>query len=341
MPAISVIMPVYQVKNSLRGSVKSVLDQSLADLELILVDDGSSDGSAAVCDALAGEDGRVRVIHKKNAGVSAARNDGLDLASGEYIAFCDADDTLPSNALQSLYGALVSSGADTAGGGHVNVWPDGREQPEAGALPAGTYGAKQLREQLILPLFSQRLDFGKGVVNGFIWRFLFRRDVIERNHVRFDGPYLEDELFLLEYLLGAEKLVMIDQPVYRYLQNPASVTKNYLSGYLDVFRRVMARKRELAERYGLGEQAPAWETNSNWAGLLIAVGNEYAPGSPKSFGEKSASVKNLCREPDMAAAMKALQPKGLAGNKQMVADLLLGRHFFLLTLLYTVKNRGR
>lgn len=341
MPVISVIMPVYQAGELLRRSAGSVLEQTFRDLELILVDDGSADGSAALCDALAGEDGRVRVLHKKNAGVSAARNDGLELAGGKYIAFCDADDALPTDALQTLYDALEQSGADTAGGAHVKVWPDGREQPEAGALPAGCYGREELREKLVLPLFSQRLDFGGGVVNGFVWRFLFSRAVIQAGGVRFHGPYLEDELFLLEYLLRAERLAMVEQPVYRYRQNPDSVTKNYLPGYPDVFRGVMVRKRELAEKYGLAAAAPGWEDNSNWAGLLIAIGNEYAPGSPKSFGEKAASVKALCREPDMASAIANLKPRGLAGNKQLVADLVMGRHFFLLTALYAVKNRGR
>lgn len=341
MPAISVIMPVYQAGDFLRRSAGSVLGQTFRDLELILVDDGSSDGSAALCDALAGEDSRVKVLHKKNAGVSAARNDGLDLARGAYIAFCDADDALPPDALQALYDALGQSGADTAGGAHVNVWPDGGEQPEAGVLPAGSYGPEALRSRLILPLFSQRLDFGKGVLNGFVWRFLFSRGVIQQGGIRFDGPYLEDELFLLEYLLQAKKLAMVDRPVYRYQQNPASVTKNYLPGCLDVFRGVMDRKRALAEKYGLAAAAPDWEDNSNWAGLLIAIGNEYAPGSPKSFREKSRAVRDLCREPDMAGAIARLKPKGLAGNKQLVADLVTGGHFFLLTALYAVKNRGR
>lgn len=341
MPVISVIMPVYQAGKFLRRSAGSVLEQTFRDLELILVDDGSADGSAALCDELAGEDSRVRVLHKKNAGVSAARNDGLDLSRGAYIAFCDTDDALPADALQTLYDALAGAGADTAGGAHVNIWPDGREQPEAGALPAGCYGREELREKLILPLFAQRLDFGRGVVNGYVWRFLFSREVIREGGIRFHGPYLEDELFLLEYLLRAGKLAMVDTPVYRYLHNPASVTKNYLPGYLDVFRGVMARKRELADKYCLSAAAPGWEDNSNWAGLLIAIGNEYAPGNPKSFREKSAFVKALCREPDMASAIANLKPKGLAGNKQLVADLVMGRHFFLLTALYAVKNRGR
>ena len=100
MPAISVIMPVYQAGPFLRDSVRSVLGQTFPDFELILVDDGSTDGSAGLCDTLAGEDSRVRVLHKKNGGVSAARNDGMDLAGGEYIYFCDADDTIAPDALE-------------------------------------------------------------------------------------------------------------------------------------------------------------------------------------------------------------------------------------------------
>ena len=76
-------------------------------------------------------------------------------------------------------------------------------------------------------------------------------------------------------------------------------------------------------------------------GLLIAVGNEFAPGNPKPMGERSAYVKALCAQPEMARAIASLKPKGLAGNKQLVADLLLGRHYTLLALLYRIKNRGK
>ena len=114
MPAISVVMPVYQATPFLRDSVRSVLEQTFRDFELILVD------------ALAGEDSRVRVLHKKNGGVSAARNDGMDLAEGEYLYFCDADDTITPNALEKLHSVLTEAGADTSGCGVRLIWPDGR-----------------------------------------------------------------------------------------------------------------------------------------------------------------------------------------------------------------------
>lgn len=339
MPTISVIMPVYQAKPFLRGSVRSVLDQTFSDLELILVDDGSTDGSAALCDALAGEDSRIRVLHKANAGVSAARNDALGLARGEYIYFCDSDDTIVPDALEKLHAALTGAGADTSGCGVRLVWPDGRQEDQPGPLPPGVYDAPVLRERIVKPLLGERLDLGGGVFNGFVVRFLFSRPVIADHGLRFEGPYLEDEVFLMEYFLHAEKLASIDDPLYLYLQNPGSATRRYQPAYMDVFRQVMARKRALAEEYGL--ELPGWEDNANWAGLLIAVGNEYAAGNTRSLREKTAYLKQLCAQPDMAHALASLHPKGLAGNKQLVADLLLGRHFSLLTLLYTVKNRRR
>lgn len=341
MPAISVIVPVYKAEAYLAKCVDSILNQTFGDFEVLLIDDGSPDNSGAMCDEYVALDSRVRVIHQENGGVSAARNAGIAAAQGDYLAFCDADDYLELNALERLYTALTEGGADTAGCGHYYVWPDGRLQAEKGALPAGVYGREDLRTGIVEPLLGQRLDFGNGVFNGFVVRFLYSRAVICDNSIAFEGAYLEDELFLMEYFLHAEKLAMVDDPLYFYLQNPSSVTRNYLPGYMDVFRNCMERKRILAEKYGLAEGLPDWEDNSVWAGLLIAIGNEYAPGNPRNLREKTAYIKELCGQPDVAHAIANLKPKGLAGNKQLVADLVMGRHFVILSLLYYVKNRRK
>lgn len=341
MPAISVIVPVYKAEAFLRTCTDSILNQTCSDLELLLVEDGSPDQSGALCDAIAAGDSRVRVFHKPNGGVSSARNLGISQASGDYIAFCDADDHFAPDALERLYTAAVKEAADCAGCGHYNLWPDGRREPEAGALPAGVYGPAALREGIVLPLLGRRLDFGHGVLNGFIWRFLFRRSLLQTQQITFEGSYLEDELFLLEFFLSARSLVMVEQPLYFYLQNPASVTKNYLPDYMQVFRAFMARKRALAQAWKLEEELPDWEENSNWAGLLIAVSNEYAPGNPKTARQKTQFLRDLCRQPDMARTIDRLHPRGLAGNKQFVADLICRRSFTLLTLLYQLKNRRK
>lgn len=335
MPRISVIMPVYQAENFLEQSVGSVLAQSFQDWELLLVDDGCRDGSPKLCDRFAQQDQRIRVFHrKKNAGVSEARNLGLHEAKGEYIAFLDADDAFLPSALETLLELLERTGADSAGCAHLNVTPNGSQQPEL-LLPAGVYDREAVRERIVYPLLGDRLQI--PVFNGFIWRFLFSAKLLRG--ISFEGAYLEDELFLMEYFCIAKKLAVTEEPLYRYLMNPNSATHKYMRDFQQVFDRFMERKTALAEKYGLETARPLWRENSSWAGLLIAIGNEYAPDNPKSIRQRQQAVKELCRRPDMAQAISTVAPSGLNPNKQMVANLVRGKHFFTLTQLYRLKNR--
>jgi glycosyltransferase EpsJ len=339
MPILSVIVPVYKGEATLRRCAHSILSQSFSDLELLLVEDGSPDGSGALCDALAGEDHRVRVFHKPNGGVSSARNLGLQKAQGDYIAFADADDWWEPGAFQALYDALISAGADTAGCGHYNVSPSGERRAEAGAMAAGVYGQSEIQAGILDRLVGYRLEEpGRPVLNGFIWRFFFSRQLIAQHQIAFEGAYLEDELFLLEYFRFAQRLAMVDAPLYCYFLNPDSVTHRYLPNYLDTFFRFMERKRELVEKFGLA--VPDWEANSLWAGLLIAISNEYAPGNPAPRAEKTRRVASFLSLPQVAQAVKDYAPKLANRNKRLVAGLVRRGQFGLLTLLYTVKNRG-
>ena len=337
MPAISVIVPVYKAEAFLRNCTDSVLHQTMPDLELLLIDDGSPDGSGALCDEIAEEDGRVRVFHKENGGVSSARNLGMEQAKGRYIAFVDSDDWMEPDMLKTLYGLLQAQSADSAGCAHFNVTPAGERWSEAGILPAGTYGPEQIIRGVVDPLLGDRV--GARVVNGFIWRFLFSTEIIREHHITFEGAYLEDELFLMEYFAHAQKLAMTEEPLYCYLINPSSVTHRYMKNYMDTFHRFMERKEELVERLGLESHRPAWRENSNFAGLLIAIGNEYAAGNDASFAEKKARVMEIAALPEMARALESVHPQGQSRNKSIVTALVRRRWFTLLTLLYALKNQ--
>ena len=337
MPSISVIVPVYQAEAFLNACVESVTAQTFSDWELLLIDDGCTDGSPALCDAWSAGDSRIRAIHKQqNAGVSEARNTGLQEARGEFIAFLDADDRFEPQTLETLWSLLHQAGADTAGCAHRNVTPDGDAGTEL-LLPAGIYDHQGILEGIVYPLLGDRLRM--PVFNGFIWRYLFSAEILRSQHITFEGAYLEDELFLMEYFCHAQKLAVTDQPLYRYFLNPSSATHKYMKDFLQVFGRFMERKAALAERYALESARPLWRENSNWAGLLIAVGNEFAKGNPKSLRQRRQAVRDLCRRPEMVRAMERLTPEGLSSNKQLVARLLRGGHFFLLSQLYRLKNR--
>ena len=337
MPSISVIVPVYQAEKYLKKCVESVVKQTFSDWELLLIDDGCTDDSPAICDQCAAEDDRIRVFHKKkNGGVSAARNLGLNEAKGECIAFLDVDDRFEFRALETMWCLREQTGADTVGCAHLNLYANGNKSVEP-LLPAGVYDEQGIREGIVHPLLGDRLKV--PVFNGFIWRYLFSADIIRSARITFEGAYLEDELFLMEYFCNAKKLAVTEQPLYRYFLNPSSATHRYMKDFMKVFGRFMERKEALVKKYQLEAARPQWRENSNWAGLLIAIGNEYAPGNSASIRERQKAVKELCRRPEMAKAITELTPEGLNPNKQMVANFVKGGHFFILTQMYRLKNR--
>ena len=330
------IVPVYQAEKTLEACVESVRSQSFTDWALILIDDGSSDGSAALCDNLARLDGRIRVVHQPNGGVSAARNRGLGEVRSPWVYFLDADDLLMPGALETLVRLAEDNGADTAAGAVVLTESDGSQITDA-ILPAGVYDEAGIREQILLPLTGQRLR--APIFNGYIVRYLFRAAILKEHAVSFEGGYLEDEIFLMDYFFHAKKLAVTQAPIYDYLMNPASATHRYMADFPAVFRRFMERKRARVEGTALEKSCPGWEADTNWAGLLIAVGNEYAPGNEVSHREHRKNIRALCRLPEYAGAMKALHPRGCGRRKQIVSELLLKRQYLLLDALYRLKNK--
>ena len=337
MPAISVILPVYQAEKTLERAVRSVREQTFSDWELLAVDDASTDSSGDMCERFAEADQRIRVFHQpSNAGVSAARNRGLREAAGEHIAFLDADDAFVPRTLETLWNLRREAGTDAAGCAHWNISPSGAEAVEF-LLPGGVYDGPMVRERLIRPLFGERLRV--PMFNGFLWRYLLSGQRVRETGMTFEGAYLEDELFLLEYFCGGGTLAVTEQPLYRYYQNPASATRHYMGSLAEELSRVMERKEALSARYGLDRDCPDWRNNANWANLLILIVNEYAHGNPKSMRERQPAVEALCRRPEMARAIRELKPADMGRNKQLVSALVRARRFGLLTLLYRVKNR--
>lgn len=334
MPGISVILPVYQGEKYLKKCVESVQNQSFEDWELLIINDGSTDATAAIADECAAGDDRIRVFHrKKNSGVSEARNIGLNEAKGDFIAFLDADDRYEYKALETLL-ALLQSGADTAGCGHLFLSSDGSKS-EMTLLPEGIYEEAAIREKIVTPLFGERL--ASPVFPGNVWRYLFSAKIIRNNGIKFTGSFKEDELFVLEYFCNAKKLAVTTQPLYRFFLNPSAARFRYRKDFDQAFRRYMTAKKALAAKYDLAALAPQWEANNNWAGLLAAVENVYSRENSLPARKKQKEVEALCKREDMAAAMAALDPVGLNPSRQMIANYLKGKHFFLLTQMFRLK----
>lgn len=198
MVEVSVIVPIYNVRDYLAQAVASIREQTFADFECILVDDGSTDGSGELCDQLVKEDARFRVVHKINGGLSDARNAGLDEASGRYVAFVDSDDRLLPSALEDLRTKLLEASADVAVGGVVlHDVRTGEERPFA---PLTTPRPKNVLEELF---------------NIAAWNKLYRREIFATRRFR-KGIKFEDVPMWAEILFSGAKIVYADKFVYIY-----------------------------------------------------------------------------------------------------------------------------
>lgn len=217
---ITVIMPVYKAEKYLARSVESVLAQTYTNLELILVDDGSPDGSGALCEDYAARDSRVRVIHRENGGAAAARNTGLDAAVGDYIAFVDADDHAAPEMLERLYAALTAGGADMSLCGVAYV--DGEDRPlmDLPPMAAEVVGPKE---------FYERMEFAPERWRYIVpWNRLHRRALFDGVRFR-EGRIYEDEILATEQTMLCRSIAVIPDVLYYDVRREASVMTSPVS----------------------------------------------------------------------------------------------------------------
>lgn len=222
---ISVIIPVYNVEQYLRQCIESVSNQTHKKLEIILVDDGSTDSSGKICDEFAKKDNRIAVIHQKNQGVTQARNAGLRISHGEYIGFVDGDDWIEPNMYSSMYYKIVNENVDIVMCGHFdNV---GTEQRE---VPHGVYAGKYEKERIVKELYPQMISgdrFFEYRIFLTLWDKLFRRNKLIKFQLQVDERIVmgEDIACVVPYLLDCSRISVMRECLYHYRQSLASTIK--------------------------------------------------------------------------------------------------------------------
>lgn len=222
-PLISIIIPVYNAAPYLRHCLDSVCRQTYSHLEIICVNDGSTDGTEQLLQELAAEDSRIRVITQNNAGVSAARNNALDAAKGEWVTFVDSDDYLDPDYFQAFVHAIAEAPhADVLQGGITMVDEDGgitgSRRNTRGNLPSGVHAGNY--EKLLFSIW------GEG------WAKLLRMSIINKHHLRFRGnlKVSEDQEFTCRYLMWCRAVYLVNHNGYFYVQHPNSCIHRFLAG---------------------------------------------------------------------------------------------------------------
>lgn len=247
MPLTSVIVPIYNAQNHLRECIESILGQTEADIELLLIDDGSQDGSGSICDEYAACDPRIRVLHTPNRGVSAARNTGLDLARGEFVVFVDSDDRVMPEHLRQL----IDCGIGEDGIAFTNLLEErprrgGRSKIRSYPIPDRDISPQEGHEAC-LPVVA---DLLRNRCFGWVGNKMFARATIERLGLRFDGNlnYAEDEVFTARYCAHITHIATRSHPTYFYRYAPASLLHRPIDP--EVIARTRTRINEIYEQGG-------------------------------------------------------------------------------------------
>lgn len=303
-PQVSVIVPVYNALSKLSRCVNSILAQSIRDFELLLIDDGSVDGSGELCDALAHRDSRVKVIHQKNAGVSAARNTGLAIAKGRWILFVDADDMISSCTLECALSAANC---------HPNtlvLWPftlDPAFLPSVATLEGTSYGMDQVASLYLNWLFSMP------------WNKLFDRQLIERvpnSPLRFNPAFSlgEDLLFCLDYCrallaCGQNGFFCLSLPLtfYDTSENPNSLTQRYRSDFCDFWFQLFPRLLQDCESLFHCPSQDLFLIRRNYLHTIAAGISDILCRCTGTPAKRKSIAKNLLKRSELKDLLHQLQ----------------------------------
>lgn len=286
-PTVSIIVPVYNAEKGIRRCVDSILGQEFTDFELLLVDDGSTDGSPAILDAYAAADQRVTVIHKPNSGVSATRNLALGKAKGTYIQFLDADDWITEDATKLLVRSALENNADMVIADFYRVVGD--DVARKGQI--GGDATSLSRQEYADLMMKDPADFYYGV----IWNKLYRASIIRDHDVRMDETlnWCEDFIFNLEYVLHVRTVAVLRSPIYYYVKTEGSLVsrtdltdvvrmkRTVLGYYRDFYRSVFDEDEYKRRRTDIYRYLVSFATDDSAIGGMpgtTKLGRERVPG---------------------------------------------------------------
>ena len=326
MPFISVIVPVYNAEKSIEKCVKSITGQEFTDMEILLIDDGSRDNGGILCDKLAESDNRVRVIHKENEGVSAARNTGMDEAAGKYILFVDSDDYLPRNYVAELVQAQKEFGEEAF------VWTAIQVESESGSVKEDFFHyaeeAYSRASRCDVLKFSARYILNSPVNK------LYHKDIIRKQNLCMDRniSIAEDLLFNLQYLDAAGEcpVVILNQITYRYVRNgDSSLDSGYRKDYYRIHKVVLEKLWQYAKDWQVPKEDIPLFYKRYWEYMQSAFANLGCSDCPLSGWQKFAEKSRITADRHFQKSL--VQKKDILGRGSY---LMWRSRVYLLVWLY-------
>lgn len=296
MELISIIVPVYNVEKYLSQCIESLINQTYTNIEIILVDDGSTDCSGIICDKLKKKDKRINVIHKDNEGLGLARNTGLNYVNGKYVTFIDSDDYADEDLIYNLYHNISKNDADTCIGGFKRVDDLGK------ALYIERYENKSYKKsdcrKIVLARMLGSCPEKSDSIRMSVWNVLYSVDIIQKNNIKFPSERVyisEDIIFDIEYYKHSQKCVLINTCSYNYRVNQQSLTQLYkkdkFEKYLFLYNEILKK----LQRDNFGNEFIVRLQRQFFVNVRVCLRQEDTRISGNSIREAIRNIKAICK----------------------------------------------
>lgn len=299
MPKVTIVVPVFKVEAYLDRCIHSLVKQTLSNLEIVLVDDGSPDKCPQMCDDWACKDSRIKVVHKVNGGLGMACNSGLEVASGDYVAFCDSDDYVEEDMYESMYNEAVQNQADAVFTGLKSIDENGLVKPMALWKDYLVMDTPEKIHQFMFNMIgcepSSRLERRVHMSAKVV---LYNRAFLKRHSLRFESErefICEDLLWNLDVLGHASKVISLPKRFYFYYKNHSSLSKSVRTDRFPFYKVIRQELIRRVTAMGLDPQQVKLRTNRMFIGYVRHYIGEICLSDLKE-SQKRKLVSEICKD---------------------------------------------
>ncbi|PKM96277.1 MAG: hypothetical protein CVU84_00755 [Firmicutes bacterium HGW-Firmicutes-1] len=320
MEKVSIIMSVYNGSNYLKKSIESILNQTLQDIQIILVNDGSTDDSLSICQEYAKQDKRIIVIDKSNGGLASGRNTGIENAAGEYIGFVDQDDWIETDMYENMYQQVKQAQTDICMCNYKSDVMD-KSIPIYLDIDEDLLQDDAIFHSIILNMVStENLDSNSKNIMACVWRLIVKKEFIEKNNIRFHGDILimDDLVFCMEAFLKTNRVSIDKGCYYHYVNYVNSFSATYKEDMLGIQKKTFDALVKIftqENKIDLIEN----KLGIRYANMFIsAITNEVHKDNHKSISEKIRVIDKLCRDEKLQEILKCIDTRGYTLRKKLV-----------------------
>lgn len=329
MAKVSVIIPIYKVEKYLSRCIESVVNQTLEDIEIVLVDDGSPDSCPEICDNYAKKDSRIKVIHKKNEGLGYARNSGMSIATGEYIAFLDSDDYISRDMYEKVYSELKRTSADCCVTGYVVKKDSGKEIYKENPLGTASYKGDDVITKVLAGMLGAKPEQIRDTDVGMsVWKCVYRKELLQEKGILFPSErelISEDIIFQIRVLPYVKCVCTLSEGMYYYCENlnSQSLTKTYSKDKFERYKKLYNSELEMLSKINFSEETKLRATRMFLGNIRVCI-KQICQSIEISKSEKKFLLQDICSDKEFQDILK-WYPWEKNPLKQRIVTLLLKR----------------